>query len=150
LVVPTPSSIAVGQAQAPTPQQLSDRRQRSGVQSQLFNDLVDEVFYGRYPQMVGRKLGDEASQRSLREEWLTIATELLTQLETLSPAQRRKLGTYRQGDLDKQLLALQNQKEKLAKIDNQFQRLFPGQTGRSANLKTFGQIWCAIAETSLK
>jgi len=130
---------------------LSDRQQQVGVEMQFLSDLTDEVFYAKYPNLNGQKLTPE--QTDLQADWTTIANEMLTKLEGLSPEIRRKLGRYQREDYDRWTApesgASLNSRELNVLVNNRFAELFPDQKGKTLNPKTFGQVWYALAEEEL-
>lgn len=135
-------------------QKLHARRQTLGINQGFFNNVVNELFYAKHPQLHGRSLTPEPEDTALREEWYKIAEELLDKLEQakLSPNTRHKLGNYSQQDyktwqqkarLDRVSSYTLNELEQ--QTNARFDKLFPQQEGQKLNLKTFGQIWYALA-----
>ncbi len=112
------------------------RRQALKINSRFFNPTVNEAFYQKHPQLNRRSLKPAPEDAALRTDWYNIADELLDKLENLTPASRRKLGSYSanktRGNLTKQ-------------IERQFYQWFPQQRGKKLNPNTYGQIWEAIA-----
>jgi serine/threonine-protein kinase len=130
---------------------MRDRSRQLGIDVQFVSDLADQVFYAKYPDQQGKKL--EEGQNDLRTEWTTLANDLLTKLESLSPATRGKLGSYQRADYDRWLApgngASLNGRELNVLVNNRFGELFPDQKGQTLNPKTFGQVWYAIAEEEM-
>jgi serine/threonine protein kinase, bacterial len=149
---PTPNQPQAGGKATPM-QQLSDRRQQAGIESAFLLSLTDEVFYAKHPDLQGEKLSADAAQDALRSEWIAIANDLLTQLETLPNSSRTQLGSYRRNQYDRWMTpgsgASLNQQELNVLVNNRFGQLFPEQKDKTLNPKTFGQVWYAIAESEL-
>ncbi len=128
-----------------------DRRQQLGIPAQFLSDLTDEMFYAKHADLQGKKLG--ADQAGLQAEWTGLSNDLMTKLETLSPAVRSKLGSYQRADYDRWVApgngASLNGRELNVMVNNRFGDLFPDQKGKTLNPKTFGQVWYAIAEEEL-
>jgi serine/threonine-protein kinase len=158
---PSPSPSPAASASLPptgtvgvTPEALRDRRRQLGVDFDVFSRLVDELFYSQYPQLQNSRLGGNTEQEQFRAEWNRIANTALDKLETLSPASRQKLGSYRRANYDQWLVELGEPGvassptlDPLA--DERFFQLFPELKGKPLNPRTFGQVWYAIAEEQL-
>ncbi|MBW4695709.1 MAG: protein kinase [Lyngbya sp. HA4199-MV5] len=132
---------------------LRDRRRELNVNFQVFTDMVDEVFYAKYPQQRSRKLGN-AEQDQFKREWNTIAGNVMDKLVTLKPETRAKMGSYRRVNYDEWLKVLGETGAKSsprldALADSRFFQLFPEQKGKTLNPRTFGQVWYAIADEQL-
>jgi len=151
---PTPETAAPtiqaapGEAADPA-DALGDRLTQAGINASFFAALVNEVFTSRYPQQVA---GLQSGQ--MPPEWREIAGDLLTKLESLSPATRRQLGNYRRGNYDQWLVQLgeagaKNSPRLDALADEKFFQLFPDLRGKPLNPRSFGQLWYAIAEEQL-
>ncbi|MBD2195310.1 MULTISPECIES: serine/threonine-protein kinase [Calothrix] len=134
--------------------QILSRRQQLEIPEAYFIRMVDNLFYAQKPELQRRALTGKSEDAPLRDEWAGIAENLLQKLEQaqLSPAARRKLGSYSQKDFDRwreQAKAGQfgdyTLKELTKDTNTQFDRLFPGKQGERSNLQTYGQIWYAIA-----
>lgn len=133
--------------------QLLSRRQGLGIPDAYFNNLVNEVFYTKYPEVRGRTLTLTSKDVALRKAWHNTAEDLLDKLEQaqLSATARRQLGSYAQRDY--QTWQRQAQRGELGgytmtqlsqQTDKTFNQLFPEQRSEKLNLQTFGQIWYAI------
>ncbi|MEH2247474.1 serine/threonine-protein kinase [Nostoc sp.] len=135
-------------------QEITSRRQQLEITEGFFIALVDNLFYTKKPELKGRSLTSKPEDAGLRDEWSSIADNLLDKLEqaNLSTAARRKLGKYtaqgyetwrrqaRSGQFGNYTI------DQLNKDTNEkFDRLFPGQQRGKLNQQTFGQIWYAIA-----
>lgn len=117
-----------------------DRRRELGISYPWFTNLVDEVFYKKYPDLQGQKLGNTTEQQPLRQEWATIAMTLLDRLATLPPETLAQLGRCQ----------VENQPggDERSAVGERFDQLFPELQGQPLNPATFGQIGCAIARTT--
>ncbi|WP_041781047.1 serine/threonine-protein kinase [Allocoleopsis franciscana] len=133
--------------------QLLSRRQDLGIPDAYFNNLVNDVFYTKYPEVRGRTLTLKPEDAALRKAWHNTAEDLLDKLEQaqLSAAARRQLGRYAQRDYQSwQRKAQQGQlggytmNQLSQQTDKTFNQLFPEQRIEKLNLQTFGQIWYAI------
>ncbi|MBW4470835.1 MAG: serine/threonine protein kinase [Stenomitos rutilans HA7619-LM2] len=132
---------------------LRDRRRDLNIKFEFFTSLVDEVFYGKYPQLRSRKLGD-SEQDKFKREWNAIASNAMDKLATLKPETRAKMGSYRRVNYDEWLKVLGEAGTKSsprldALADSRFFQLFPDQKGKPLNPRTFGQVWYAIADEQL-
>ncbi|WP_146141016.1 protein kinase domain-containing protein [Stenomitos frigidus] len=132
---------------------LRDRRRQLNIEFQFLTNLVNEVFYAKYPQLRSRNL-DDPEQAKLRTEWNTIASNIMDKLATLKPETRQKMGSYRRVNYNEWLAALGEAGAKSsprldALADSRFFELFPEQKGKTLNPRTFGQVWYAIADEQL-
>jgi len=137
-----------------SPEVLRQRQKQLGLDFQFFTGLVDEQFYAKYPQLSARTLASEADQGQYQAEWNAIANQLMTQLETLTPETRSKLGSYRRVNYDQWLSELGEAGAPNSPVldglaDSRFYQLFPDLKGKPINPRTFGQIWYALAEEQL-
>ncbi|BAY14918.1 serine/threonine protein kinase [Nostoc sp. HK-01] len=130
------------------------RRQELEISEAFFIRMVDALFYSQKPEMQGRTITSKSEDKALRDEWLRIGDDLLDKLEQaeLSPAARRKMGSYSQKDYERWRLQARTGKlgdytmSQLNKETNQkFAELFPGKQQEKQNQQTYGQIWYAIA-----
>jgi serine/threonine-protein kinase len=138
-------------AQAPSEDSLRERVQQLGISSSYFNNLVDETFYAKYPQLKGQQSGSKAVQGKQKENWNAIAGALLDRLENLKPETWRKLGSYQLQDYQGWLAELGESGKKNsptldALADGRFFKLFPEWKGRTLSPNTMGQVWYAIAD----
>lgn len=135
-------------------QKVVNRRQALQIREAFFIGLVDDLFHREHPELNGRSLKPDGKDAALRNDWFTIAEQMLDKLEQaeLTPAVRRRLGSYS----EKHYASWQQQanqgklggytSEELTRETNQkFYRLFPQERGKKLKLNTFGQIWYAIA-----
>ncbi len=135
---------------------LVTRRQQLEIPELFFNQTVNSIFYTKNPDFQKRTLSDSPEDKALRQQWNSIAEDLLNKLEqaNLSSTARRKLGSY--GGQDYENWQQQADAGKFGnnyKIEQlntdtnrQFDRLFPGVRDGKLNQPTFGQIWYAIAQ----
>ncbi|MBU7586105.1 MAG: serine/threonine protein kinase [Nostoc sp. TH1S01] len=130
------------------------RRQELEISEVFFIRMVDTLFYSQKPEMQGRTITSKSEDKALRDEWLNIADDLLDKLEQaeLSPAARRKLGSYTQKDYERWRQQARTGKlgdytmSQLNRETNQkFEELFPGKQREKQQQQTYGQIWYAIA-----
>ncbi|BAY76058.1 serine/threonine protein kinase [Nostoc linckia NIES-25] len=135
-------------------QEIISRRQQLQISEGFFTRFVDDIFYTKNSQLKGRSLTSKAEDARLRDEWYSIADDLLNKVEqsNLSTAARRKLGTYTTQDYERwrrQARAGEFRDytiDRLNKETNEkFDRLFPDQDRAKLNQQTFGQIWYALA-----
>ena len=138
-----------------TPEAIFQRVRDLEISESVFTQTVDQRFYTVRSGLQGRTLTDKPEDRVLREQWNSVADEMLKNIERadLSPEARRKIGTYSQeyaqrwdrlartGRLGKYRSFEQLRRETY----QEFEPLFPGQ--RRGNLKrsTYMQFWYAIA-----
>ncbi|MCC5639080.1 serine/threonine protein kinase [Nostoc sp. CHAB 5844] len=150
--LPNPLSQPVSDKGSKNNADVMARRQELEIPEVFFIRMVDNIFYSQRPDMQGRSITSQDA--ALRDEWLTIADELLDKLEQaeLSTAARRKLGTYSQKNYERWRLQAKTGKlgdytmSQLNKQTNQkFEQLFPGKQREKQNQQTYGQIWYAIA-----
>lgn len=148
-----PPSESVSSSEQNRTEQLLNRRQELGISLAYFNELVNNSFYSKHPEVRGRTLTLKGEDADLRKEWHNTAEDLLDKLEQaqLSAAARRQLGSYTQRDYQTwQRKAKQGQLDGYTmnqlsqQTDKTFYQLFPEQQSEKLNLQTFGQIWYAL------
>jgi serine/threonine protein kinase len=132
-----------------------NRLEQLEISSKFFTSTVNEIFYSRKPELKGRSLTASAEDAPLREEWNSIANDLLNKLEAakLSETARRKIGSYTQKDYERWgQLAREGKLGKYKSLADlrldtykKFEPLFPGQERGKLNQQTFLQIWYAMA-----
>ncbi len=157
LTAPSPSPQSSGAVTSrndqPDAQAAMVRRRNLGIDYRFLADFVDEVFYAKHPQWRGKKLDNSSTQAAMRQEWMAIANTVMDKLETLSPALRRKLGTYKPVNYQEWLLDLGETGKSSptldALADKRLVELFPDLQGKPLNPKTNGQVWYALAEAQL-
>lgn len=137
-------------------EQVLARRQKLEIPDAFFNNIVNDIFYTKNPELQGRGLGSGQEDAKYRQEWVGIADDLLNKIESanLSTAARRRLGSYSGQDYQRWVGLIDAGQlgeytvERLNRETNQkFDRLFPGirrGNGR-LNQKTYAQIWYALA-----
>ncbi|MCT7967827.1 serine/threonine protein kinase [Laspinema sp. D1] len=132
---------------------LGDRREQLGISDEFYVDLVNEVFYERYPSQRGILLSHEPADELWRSRWDKLAFELLDYLATLSDQARQGLGTYDYQQRDRVTMAvnrLQLSSRALYDLaDAQFFHQFPEQQGVNFINQPVGQIWYAIVADQL-
>jgi serine/threonine-protein kinase len=132
---------------------LLSRRQDLAIPDAYFNNLVNDLFYAKHPEVKGRTLSLKPEDAALRKEWHNTAEDLLDKLEQaqLSATARRGLGRYAKRDYQTwQRKAKRGQlggytiDQLSQQTDKTFDQLFPDQRSEKLNLQTFGQIWYAL------
>ncbi|MFB8787261.1 MAG: hypothetical protein U7123_00015 [Potamolinea sp.] len=80
---------------------LRQRRRNLGIDYNFYTNLVNEEFWTKYPEERGRTLGTGPEDTKVRQQWDTVAGDILTQLDqlNLSAAARQNLGKYEEADL---------------------------------------------------
>lgn len=137
-------------------EQVLARRQKLEIPDAFFNNLVNDIFYTKNPELQGRNLGSSQEDAKYRQEWVSVADDLLNKIEqaNLSTAARRRLGNYSARDYQRWVGLIDAGRlgeytvERLNRETNQkFDRLFPGvrQGNGRLNQKTYAQIWYALA-----
>ncbi|WP_066383826.1 MULTISPECIES: serine/threonine-protein kinase [unclassified Anabaena] len=152
--LPNPIAQPVGNNNKVSLSEVISRRQQLELPEGFFIRTVDELFYGRKPELKGRTLTSEAKDAALRDEWAGIAGDLLNKIEqaNLSVESRRKLGSYTEQDYQRwRRQARSGQLGRYTVNDlnrdanQKFEQLFPDQDRGKLNQQTLGQIWYAIA-----
>lgn len=161
---PTPTNSTVSPTNDPEPQstlefsveerqrkeELRQRRKNLGIDYNYYTNLVNEEFWNKYPEERGRTLGTGPEDTKVRQQWDTVAADILTQLDqlNLSATVRQNLGKYGETDL-------KSAKEEANKFhvgsrtlfdlaDARFFKQFPQQRGTEFLKKPLGQVWQAI------
>ncbi len=152
---PVPTAGPYSAEEVARKQALQDRRQNLGVPESYLNQLVNQIFYQRYPDLRDRALTDQPEDAPLRVRWDNLASDLLDTLEAqLSTQARRGLGSYGPSDRDgwqTQVNGLNVSSRALYDLaDAKFTQLFPSQTGESALAQPVGQIWYALADDRVR
>jgi serine/threonine-protein kinase len=128
------------------PANLQARQQQLEIDPHFLGQLVDEV-------LARSSAPGSAVNQTQATDRGAIARSLMDNLQALSPAARRKLGTYRRADYDQWLVQLGETGtasqilDRLA--DDRMAELFPDLKGKDLNPRTFGQVWYALAEAQL-
>jgi serine/threonine protein kinase, bacterial len=132
-----------------------DRVPKLGINERFFISLVDEIFDQKYPELGGRSLGEDTSDKIWRDRWHETANNVLKKLASFPDHTRGNLGKYDYQDLTqwkKELKELHLSRQALYNLaDGQFFHLFPEQS-RDQNLmdQPIGQVWLAITGETLK
>lgn len=132
-----------------------DRVPKLGINERFFISLVNEIFHQKYPELGGRRLGEDPSDKIWRDRWHETANNVLKKLASFPEHTRGNLGKYDYQDLTqwkKELKELHLSHQALYNLaDGQFFHLFPEQS-REENLmdKFIGQVWLAITGETLK
>ncbi len=136
-------------------QKIFNHSRQLKISSSFLISLVDEVFYAKNPNLKGRSLTENPGDANLREQWYSMADDLLNKIEqaNLSVSARIKLGKYTSADYkDWKERATAGKLGKYHTIDQlkadtyqKFDQLFPDQQHGKLNQQTFLQIWYAIA-----
>jgi len=136
------------------PSKLLSRRQALQIPEAFFNNLVNEQFYDKHPELNRRNLTSKPEDAELRAEWQAIGDNLLNKIEQakLSKDTLKKLGNYSQRDTE---IWRQKTREgalgnytlnKLRKeTDAKFYKLFPEEQSKPNKSTLLGQVWYAIA-----
>jgi serine/threonine-protein kinase len=152
--LPNPIAQPVGSKTKISLSDILSRRQQLEIPEVFFIRTVDGLFYAQKPELKGRSLTSKPEDKALRDEWQTIAGDLLNKIEqaNLSTDSRRNLGSYTEQDYQRwRRQARSGQLGKYTVNDlnrdtnQKFDRLFPGQQRGKLNQQTLGQIWYAIA-----
>ncbi|MCT7975774.1 serine/threonine-protein kinase [Laspinema olomoucense] len=132
---------------------LRDRREELGISYEFYVNLVNEVFYERYPSQRGIVLSYDPVDELWRSRWDELAAELLDYLGTLSDQARRGLGSYdhqQRDQVSRAVNQLQLSSRALYDLaDAQFFSHFPEQQGVEFINQPVGQIWQAIVSDQL-
>lgn len=135
-------------------QALGDRRRALGVDYQFFVRLIDQAFYAENSDLQGRQLSDGPEDANWRAQWDEVANQVLSQLESLSPEARGRLGQYSKADRDRWNTIVNKQylssRALYTLADAQFFRLFPQQQGQNFTNQPIGQVWHAIADDEVR
>lgn len=133
-------------------EQLRTRRQRLGIQDKFFVNLVNQIFWDKYPNQRGHTLSNAPKDTQLRTEWDTIAAQLLDQLQPLSLAARQRLGSFTSADRERwqvEVNKLNFSSRALYDLtDATFLNMFPRRDQKFIN-QPLGQVWYAIAADKL-
>ncbi len=126
------------------------RRQSLGIDENYYFNVMNQLFWAKYPDLQGRKLTNAPADAQKRVQWYKIAEELLNKLETISETSRQKLGSYTKADRDRTVEAINQvfvgSRSLYDLSDAAFFGLFPDQKGKNFANQPVGQIWNAIAQ----
>jgi len=167
---PTPTTPPVSPTNDPEPQpppefstverqrkeDLRKQRKNLGIDYNFYTNLVNEEFWTKYPQERGRTLGTGEEDTKVRQQWDTVAADILTQLDqlNLSAAVRQNLGKYQEADLTS-AKAEANESHVGSRTlfdiaDARFFKQFPEQRGTEFIKKPLGQVWQAIVVDNVR
>ncbi|MBW4665031.1 MAG: protein kinase [Chroococcus sp. CMT-3BRIN-NPC107] len=126
------------------------RRQNLGIDENYYFNVMNQLFWAKYPNLQGQKLTNNPADEDKRIEWYKIADELLTKLETISNSSRQKLGSYTKADRDRTVQAINQvfvgSRSLYDLTDAAFFALFPDQKANNFANQPVGQIWNAISQ----
>lgn len=149
---PTPSPQFSAQEQN-RKEQLRLRRQQLGIDYKFYVNLVNQVFWDKYPNQRGRNLSSTPVDAALRTSWDKTAAQLLDQLQPLSERSRRQMGSYTAESRDRwkvEVNKLHVSSRALYDLtDAAFFELFPQQRGKNFINQPMGQVWHALAADKL-
>lgn len=137
-------------------QKLREHRINLGIDYNFYVDLVNQEFWQQYPNQRGQQLSNDSGDALKREEWDTIAQELLSQIEelNLSGAARQQLGKYGQADRDRTKTEANTLNVSSRAVydlaDAKFLQHFPQQQGEDFLNQPIGQLWHAIVSDTVK
>jgi serine/threonine-protein kinase len=133
---------------------LRARRINLGIERQYFVSLVDQYFFVKYPERVGKTFTNNSEDAEWRKRWDEIAAEFLDKLEFLSPEALQGLGTYNKAKREgwkQRVNQLHLSSRALYDIaDATFFSHFPEQENQKFSEQPIGQVWNAITFDSLK
>lgn len=147
-ITPTPSP-QLSAAEQRIKDALIARRQSLGIDENYFANVMNQLFWAKYPNWQGQKLANAPADEDKRIQWYKVADELLTKLETISVTSRQKLGSYTKADRDRTVQAINQvfvgSRSLYDLTDAAFFALFPDQKGKTFAPQPVGQIWNAIS-----
>ncbi|WP_243147018.1 hypothetical protein [Scytonema sp. UIC 10036] len=124
---------------------LEERRQQLGIDVQFLNDVVNQLFWEKKPNLRNRTLTDSPDDLQLRADWDAIADDTLSKISVLSSGSRRQLGSFTSADRDRwkvQVNQVNVGSRSLFDLgDAAFFRYFPQQRGKNFLAQPIGQIW---------
>jgi serine/threonine-protein kinase len=135
---------------------LRQRRRNLGIDYNFYTNLVNEQFWTKYPEERGRTLGTGSEDAKVRQQWDTVAADLLTQIDqlNLSAAARQYLGKYGESDLARAKAEANNfnvgSRTLFDLADPWFFKQFPEQRGTEFINKPLGQVWQAIVSDTVR
>ncbi|MEO0771060.1 MAG: hypothetical protein AAFY72_16830 [Cyanobacteria bacterium J06649_4] len=140
-------------------EEIRRRREALGLTGNTFNLLVDQLFYGKYPNLLetgpsgGRQaLSDRAEDEPLRIRWDNIALDVLGSLESnFNQRSLAGLGSYSESDRTRwqnQVNEVNIDSRALYDLtDAKFSSLYPNQTDADFLEQPVGQLYYAIADS---
>ncbi|MEL4895285.1 serine/threonine-protein kinase [Crocosphaera sp. Alani8] len=135
--------------------EIRSRRRQLGLDHSWFVEVVDELFWEKYPNQKNKILSNEKEDKSWRNKWDETAIEILDSLESLGSQPLEEIGSYTQSQRTiwkQQANSLYLSSRALYDLaDARFLATFPEQKNDSFIDKPIGQIWNAmIADTIAK
>jgi serine/threonine-protein kinase len=148
------TTAGIAQAELERKSALRSRRLNLGIDSQFYTNLVDELFWQKYPDRQGQALTSQPQDAQWRERWDAMGAEVLDKLSSLSPEALRGLGSYNQVNRDRwkqeaNLLHLSS-RSLYDLADAAFFFRFPEQQNRNFLEQPVGQVWDALVFDTLK
>jgi serine/threonine protein kinase, bacterial len=124
---------------------LEERRQQLGIDIKFLNDVVNQLFWDKNPNLRNRILTDSPEDLQWRAEWDAIADETLSKISVLSSGSRRQLGSFTSADRDRWKVEVNQVNVGSRSLfdlgDAAFFRYFPQQRGKTFIEQPIGQIW---------
>jgi serine/threonine protein kinase, bacterial len=124
------------------------------IKQSFFINLVNQIFWEKYPQQQGIILSDRPEDREQQEQWDQIAQELLQKLSFLSVESLRSLGSYtltQQDSWKREVNQLRLSSRALYDLaDGAFNYYFPGYKYSNSIEEPLNQIWNAIVLDRLR
>lgn len=72
-----------------------------GIDVKFLNDVVNQLFWEKNPNLRNRALTDSPNDLQLRADWDAIADDTLSKISVLSSGSRRQLGSFTSADRDR-------------------------------------------------
>jgi serine/threonine protein kinase, bacterial len=124
------------------------------INQSFFINLVNQVFWEKYPEQQGKILSDSPEDKEQQELWDIIAQELLQKLSFLSVESLRTLGNFtltQQDTWKREVNQLRLSSRALYDLaDGAFNYYFPGYKYSNSIEEPFNQIWNAIVLDKLR
>lgn len=132
------------------------RQKALRIDSRFFNQLVNEQFFAKHPELAGEPLSpNDPKQQSLRNDWYRTAETTLNRLQNLlSRESRDRLGSFTAEDLDRgraQLPRYNLSDRALYDLaDTRLLAVFPEQSNMGERLnQPIGQVWQGVVSDYL-
>ena len=128
---------------------LRQRRLDIGINYEFYQQLVNQLFWQKYPEQQGILPSNEPQDGQWREYWDQTASQVLDKLALISDRSRRKLGKYTRVDRNRfyqeiRELNLSNRTFSDL-VDAEFFYYFSNQIDRNFSNEPIEQVWLAIA-----
>jgi serine/threonine-protein kinase len=150
---PTLETPGISSDEVKRRQALRARRVNLGIDQKYFIALVDQYFFVKYPERVGKNFSNSPQDAEWRKLWDEIAAKFLDKLEILSPRALQKLGRYnrtRQRKWIRQVNQLHLSSVALFDLaDAKFFAHFPEQQNQGFHDQPIGQVWKGITWDTL-